>query len=340
MMQAMNNEIDLPQDIMPVIYEIEGSYIKITNTRLCPNISYCVITRKSTCDDFVEPDESLEYVICLIKKSFIYRSVLMPFIPVHCIGKEDLDNPFVWNKMIGELNSDFLARIEDIPRGNFTKEQVIKVLNDDFVDYLSKEDSLKVDIEKLCMLTLFIYDYVYFSYQEMALNQYIKLGNVETCIEVDDERFESTALIDDMLIEYVTRPYEFKKSGTRDIIVRQFRDGAMYVPSELKIEKHPQANVNNMTAMFYDLFRQFFMTMNLTKRKGASLSELETNVIAKLAKLCKICGTDKGLSVAAMYKKHKNYFVDCKLYSYIRENEYGRLMLNNYAEEMFGPDNG
>ena len=142
-----------------------------------------------------------------------------------------------------------------------------------------------------------------------------------------------------MLIEYITHPFAFKRDDSRNIIIRQFKDGEMYVPSELKIEKHPQSNVNNMTAMFFDLFRQFFMTMNLTKRKGASLSELETNLIAKLARICKICNTDRGASVAAMYKQHKNYFLECKLYSCIRENEYGHLMLNNLEKEMFCLDN-
>ena len=335
----MNNEIDLPQDISSVLHEIAGTYIKITNTSLCPNISYCIMTRESSGEDIIKPDERLEYVIRLIKKSFIYRSVLMPFIPVHCLGKEDLTNPIVWNKMINELNSDFLDRLEEIPRGNFTKDKVVKVLTDEFVDYLSREDYRKVDLEKLYLLTLFIYDYVQFSFQEMALNQFIKLGNVETCLEVDDEKFRSTALIDDMLIEYITHPFAFKRDDSRNIIIRQFKDGEMYVPSELKIEKHPQSNVNNMTAMFFDLFRQFFMTMNLTKRKGASLSELETNLIAKLARICKICNTDRGASVAAMYKQHKNYFLECKLYSCIRENEYGHLMLNNLEKEMFCLDN-
>jgi hypothetical protein len=58
-----------------------------------------------------------------------------------------------------------------------------------------------------------------------------------------------------------------------------------------------------------------------------------------LAKACKLCNTDNASSVTRMYGQHKDYFLDCKFYFYIRENQYGRLMLNNNEEAMFFVEN-
>lgn len=325
----------IPNELQELVQDIAGARIKITNNTLSNKIAFGLVSREHTNYERKRVDERLEYIIRLILNGFFYRSVLMPFMPVYVLGKEDISNPSIWNRMIADLENDFLGRIDVISRGNFSKEEIYKILSEEFLDYLSRDDSNRVDVEKMYMLTLFIYDYVQFTFNEMALSQHIKFDQVVTSVEINGEILPSTGLLDDILVEYITQPYDFVHRDEDDSWYRVFKDGSLYVPAELKIEQHPNCNVNNMTALFYDLFKKFFVSMNLTKRKGATLSELETNLIAKLAKACGICNTDKGTSVAAMYKQHKDYFIDCELYSYVRENQYARLMLNNCDKLMF-----
>lgn len=331
-----NNEI--PHELEVLLNEVAGVKIQITNTSLSRDIVFGTVTRQYSNEEMLEPKENLEYIIKLITNGFFYRSILMPFIPQYFIGREDLANPCIWNQMIKTLECDFLQRIHAIPRGNFEPSDILKIISEDFMDYLPKDDRRKVDAEKLLTLTLFIYDYVQVSFNEMALNQHIKVLQNSSSIEINGERVSSNGLIDDLLMEYISTSRKLSKLyfTDKDGVARQaFNEDNLYVPNELRTEKHPMCNVNNMTAMFYDMFKKFFASMNLTKRSTATISEREKSLIAKLAKACKICNTESVTSVARMYNSHKDYFIKCELHAYIRENYYARLMLNNNENEMF-----
>ena len=230
-----------------------------------------------------------------------------------------------------------LERINNIPRGRFSKDDILNVISgkDGFIQYLTKEDAKLIDVDKMYYLVLFIYDYVQFSFNEMKVNQHIKLGLKRTSVEIDGNKYLSNALIDEMLLEYIRMPFDIAQVDGIKVLVP--RNNELYVPNDIAEEKHPCSNINNHVAMFYDLFQKFFINLNLTKRKGAILSGQESDFIAQLAKACGICNTDKATSVAAMYKQHKNYFMDCRLVYYIRENQYGRLMINDFDELIFNP---
>ncbi len=322
-------------EIKKAMTEMAGASFKVTNTQLCEDIAYGIITRKYDNASAVDYDKKLDYIIRLIKSSFTYRSVLIPSLPQYLLGKEDMENPFIFNKLINDLNKDFLERIDQIPRGKFTKDS-IDIIIKSFINKLSKEDRKLIDKDNLYYLLLFIYDYVQFSFNEMKVNQHIKVHLDSPLIEIDGEKYLSNALVAEMLSEYINRPLSIMEADGNKVLVIS-DDNQLYVPDEISEERHPCSNVNNMVAMFYDLFQKFFINLNLTKRKGAVLSALESDLIAQLAKACDLCKTDRATSVAAMYKQHKNYFLDCRLYYYIRENQYGRLMINDFDELIFNP---
>lgn len=331
---------NLPSEFMEikkVMTEVAGTQFKVTNTQLCKDIAYGIITRKYNDELIVDYDKKLDYIISLIKSSFTYRSVLIPSLPQYLLLKEDMENPFIFNKLINDLNKDFLERIDDIPRGRFSKDDILNIISGKygFIQYLTKEDAKLVDVDKMYYLVLFIYDYVQFSFNEMKVNQHIKLGLKRTSVEVDGNKYLSNALIDEMLLEYIKMPFDIVQNDGIKVLVP--RNNELYVPNDIAEETHPCSNINNHVAMFYDLFQKFLINLNLTKRKGATLSSLESDFIAQLAKVCGICNTDKATSVAAMYKQHKNYFMDCQLYYYIRENQYGRLIINDFEEHIFNP---
>lgn len=339
MIKKKNNSI--PPELQSIFQEIAGVKFKVTNNSISQIVAYGRIDRDESDETLLEPDDSLEYIFRLITDRFIYRSVLIPSIPKCLVGMEDLKNPRIWNSLVKTIENDFLRRIDDIPRNEFEigeKSELSKVIST-FRGSLSREDRRRVDPEKLRLLALFIYDYVQLSFKEMALNQYIKqhleVKPATSTIIIDGETFTTNPLLIDILTKYVNTPQHLYCVGKDGILRQVFNPDILYVPDELGIEQHPKCNVNNMTAMFYDLFRSFFISMNLTKRKGAILSEQEKDLIATLAKTFKICETSSASSVTRMYNTHQGYFEECELYKYIRENEYGRLLLNTCEKKMF-----
>lgn len=334
-MEAIQNYEELPQDVRKVSDEISGTTIYRNATSYASELCYGTITRKPSNEEKVIPDSKLDYVITLIKEAFVFRSIVLPFTP-RMICKEDLENPLVWNRMVKILTKDLLDRYEKIPRGNFTKKEITDILNpknwfyrEDFkkfnmASFKDKEEFVQTFVEKMYVLTLFIYDYVQFSFNEMKLNAFCDEEHA-TIVQIDGKSFKSNKRIDACLIDYITNQnMKSRKYGNRRL-----------TDPERKLEEHPKCSIKNMTAMFCDLFSKFIPTLNLTKRSDAVLSDLQKNLVAQLAIACKICENVKIQSVFPMYYQRKNYFLDCKFYSYIRDNEYGFLILNDHQEEIF-----
>lgn len=332
-MRTIQNKEELSQDLRELLDDIGGSTISRVNTSLSSKVGYGRITRPISDEKKLIPDERLEYVLTLIKEAFVFRSMVIPFSPP-MICKEDLENSVVWNRLIELLDKELLHRLDQIPRGNFTHKEIADILHPN--NWLYGDDCDKVDVDKMYVLTLFIYDYVQVSFNEMKLNPFIDETH-DTVVHIDGDTFRSNKRIDAMLLEYISKPYTFEHDAVSNNWLQTFRDSRLYDPDR-KIEKHPKSSVKNMTAMFCDLFSKFLPTLNLIKRSDAGLSDMEKSLVAQLAKACGICGTDKVQSVFPMYYQHKNYFLDCNLHLYIRDNEYGCLLLNNNEDLLFMPE--
>ena len=267
----------------------------------------------------------------LVKENFLFVS-FFPADPKYFVVRKDLHSPSNWNKVLDEVTSRF-SNADNILRENVDRKDSILQAIRTFREMHGKEDRKIIDTEKLYFLFLFIYDYVIFTYKEAALRMEIK-RYLKSTVEVNGKLLPSTALIDDMLREYLLHPYTIQQKDGK--FYRFLRDEQLYVPNVTPISAHPRACVVNMTAMFYDLFARFFSSFGLSKRKGAKLSELEKDLIARLAFLSGISNSDKGTTVASIYSKNRDYFIKSQLAFSIRENEYWHLMLNTQEEELFG----
>lgn len=319
---------------------IQESYNDVVGKIECTNASHpfiCYFSAEQEDNDEsgIErsvPGPELSYVMKLIEENFIYVG-FFPAEPKYFVVRKDLHAPSNWNKIIGELTSRF-SNADTILRENVNRKDSVLHAIRTFREMHGKEDRKLIDTDKLYFLFLFIYDYVMFTYKEAALRMEIK-RYVNSTVEVNGKLLPSTALIDDMFREYLLHPHIIQQEDGK--YYRFLRDGKLYVPNVTPIIAHPSACVVNMTAMFYDLFARFFSSFGLSKRKGAKISELEKDLIARLAFLSGIGNSDKGTTVASIYTKNKDYFNKSQLAISIRENEYWHLMLNTQAEELFGP---
>lgn len=317
---------------------IQESYNDMVGTITCTNASHPFICFFSAEQDNGEssteravPDPELSYVMKLIEENFLFVS-FFPTDPKYFVVRKDLRAPSNWNKVLDELTSRF-SNADNILRENVDRKDSILHAISTFREMHAKEDRKIIDTGKLYFLFLFIYDYVMFTYKEAALRMEIK-RYINSTVEVNGELLPSTALIDDMLREYLLHPYTIQKNNGK--CYRFLRDEQLYVPNVTPVIAHPSACVVNMTAMFYDLFARFFSSFGLSKRKGAKISELEKDLIARLAFLSGIGNSDKGTTVASIYSKNREYFIKSQLAISIRENEYWHLMLNVQEEELFG----
>ena len=319
---------------------IQESYNDVVGKIKCTNASHPFICYFSAEQDDNDesgtersvPGPDLSYVMKLIEENFIYVG-FFPAEPKYFVVRKDLHAPSNWNKIVGELTSRF-SNADKILRENVDRKDSVLHAIRNFRERHGKEDRKLIDTEKLYFLFLFIYDYVMFTYKEAALRMEIK-RYVNSTVEVNGKLLPSTALIDDMFREYLLHPYTIQQEDGK--YYRFLRDDKLYVPNVTPIIAHPSACVVNMTAMFYDLFARFFSSFGLSKRKGATISELEKDLIARLVFLSGIGNSDKGTTVASIYTKNKDYFIKSQLAISIRENEYWHLMLNTQAEELFGP---
>ena len=318
---------------------IQESYKDLVGTITCTNASHPFICFFSAEQDDHESNTEravagpeLSYVMKLVEENFLFVS-FFPADPKYFVVRKDLHAPSNWNKVIDELTSRF-SNADNILRENVDRKDSVLQAIRTFREMHGKEDRKMIDTEKLYFLFLFIYDYVIFTYKEAALRMEIK-RYLKSTVEVNGKLLPSTALIDDMLREYLLHPYTIQKEDGK--IYRFLRDDKLYVPNVTPIIAHPSACVVNMTAMFYDLFSRFFSSFGLSKRKGAKISEQEKDLIARLAFLSGIGNSDKGTTVASIYSKNRDYFIKSQLAISIRENEYWHLMLNTQEEELFGP---
>lgn len=333
-----NNLNPKPTGVAPITIQesckdIAGTAVRVTNA----SHRFIVFSSEeqdsgelSTEREVLSPNFS--YVTKLIEDHFLFVG-FFPSEPKYFVVRKDLHAPGNWNKVLDEVKSRF-NNADNILRENVDKKDSILQAIRSFREMHGKEDRKMIDTEKLYFLFLFIYDYVIFTYKEAALRMEIK-RYLKSTVEMNGKLLPSTALIDDMLREYLLRPYTFQQEDGK--IYRGLRDNKLLVPDITPIIAHPSANVVNMTAMFYDLFSRFFSSFGLSKRKGAKLSELEKDLIANLAFLSGIGNSNKGTTVASIYSRNRDYFIKSQLSVSIRENEYWHLMLNTQEEELFGP---
>ena len=332
-------KVDFTKQVSPDIYEdgaIWGSIIKLSSGMHIPNLQYITILKDKT-GEKIQPDRKLEYVKSLIETSFMYLAP--PFFNgnLSTIGRQDLNNPLVWNQMVSELKTNLLDRVDFIPRGEFKSEDIKAAIQKGIRRFHSDDRKIlnsDSEKEKLYYLFLFIYDYVILSYKEMALNPHLK-KDLPSKIIIDKEEYTSTALIDQLFLEYIINPFDVSDKCERRL---ELRNPRLVVSRKSIIDEHPLCNSSNMIAMFYDLFQKFFRGMNLKKRSNATLSEAEKLFIADLATEAKLCEKNPGTNIAAMYAQHKNYFEEGKFFLCVRDNEFGRLMIRDYEEAMFGKE--
>lgn len=329
------NPEELPKDLREPMEELAGSSCRVTHTSYEHLCYASEISAESEELAAIEWDERLDYVMDLIHSSFEYVT-FFPVQPQYLVVRRDFQNPIIQSNLVTSLKRDLLDRMDVIPRGHFTPDDIRNEIAR-FRGYLSKEDRAKLDVQKFYVLFLFIYDYVYLTYQESYITPYLRLFN-RSAVQVCGKSYGSTVLIDDMLSAYLEEPFAFMRGRNECEVVQVLKKGQLYVPERVYPIRLESCSVKNMTAMFFDLFSRFFRTFGLSKRSDVKYaSDQESELISTLACHCGICRTDKSASVRTMYMTNKNYFEKSSLQLVIRENEYGYLMLNTMSKELFEP---
>jgi len=336
--------------------DIEGCSVVVTHTNLVHGVSFARVKEihSGNSDMTIEslPDD-LGYVEQFVRTGCIYVAYAS-FAPQDFVVKCALSEPRYWNKVVASLESSIIGREMEIMRGHFTKEVAMKPIRNFKRQFQDPEDHDRIDEQKLYYLFLFIYDYVMLTFKECTMNKFLK-RYLRTKVTIDGVEYSSSALIDEMLSEYLdSYPYVGKRDQNGDLLIaiehygdgpgyiRKHKDNSLYVPEQLIQIVHPACSVMNMVAMFYDMFMKFFVSFGLTRRKGALLSKPEKVLIADLLKVCGICDSGNETTISSMYSKNKDYFKKCDLAITIRDDHYGNLMLNNMDRELFdsGSDAG
>lgn len=330
---------DLPPELQAQVpqafLEIAGSSVKISHVSYGRVVYGHVEKKRRTEAEMGAWDPRLDYVMGLIESSFDYITFL-PYQYSYIVARQDIHDADILSRLVSHLEADLLAREEEIPRGLFTQAKAMQIISE-FRERMSKEDKEKTDVDKLYMLFLFIFDYVYLTYKEPALDAHLRMY-IPSTIEVGGKPCRSTMLNDDMLYAYLENPYTVMRGEDGSELYQQLKAPDIYVPEILYPMEDPSCNVKNMTAMFFDLFARFFKSFGLKKRPNATVvSDQENILISELSYCCGICGSDKVGSARAMFRGNQYYFQNSSLEVAIRENEYGYLMLNTMSEELFGP---
>lgn len=326
---------DLPREIQSALKEVAGGTAQITHVEY-GLVKYAIWRRSIPNDEQAACwDTRLDYVHKLILSAFEYVSFL-PSNGEYLVIQHDLNDTDVKNRLKEYLEKDLLSRLDDIPRGKFTREKAMAIIHS-FVQQRPKTEREIINEEKLYVLFLFVYDYTYKTYYESATSSYLRLY-ISSEINVCGKGRHSTMLADDMLSGYLQDPFciiQLDETSYRQCLRRP----DLRVPSIAPPVKLPSCNVKNMTAMFFDLFARFFKAFGLSKRPDVKyVSDHESILIGELASCCGICKVaDKPLSARTMYMTNKDYFQKSLLQFAIRENEYGYLMLNTMSEELFTP---
>jgi len=332
------NPEELPEDLREPMEELAGSSCRVTHTayeHLCYASEILGENEESQNEELaaIVWDERLDYVKTLIQSSFEYITFI-PVQPQYLVVRRDSQNPKILSNLVTSLKRDLLDRMDMIPRGHFAPDDIRNEIAR-FRGYLSKGDRAKFDVQKFYVLFLFIYDYVYLTYQESYITPHLRLFN-RSAVQVCGKSYGSTVLIDDMLSAYLENPFAFIRGRNDSEFLQVFKEGQLYVPKRVYPIRLDSCSVKNMTAMFFDLFSRFFKSFGLTKRSDVKYaSAQESDLISTLASQCGICKTGKTSSVRAMYMTNKDYFENSSLALAIRENEYGYLMQNTMSDVLF-----
>lgn len=327
---------DLPKDLRTPLEELSGVKCKVTHTafeRLC---YATVVGNTFEGSETVTWDSRLDYVMDLIRSTFDY----VTFLPVkskYMVIRNDLRSPRIMSNLIRSLETDLLARLEMIPRGQFKLEEIRHII-ENFHGFLpTREERARFDEEKFFILSLFIFDYVYVTYKEAAISAHLRLFNPSK-LSICGKTHPSTVLIDDMLALYLEGLYVYARGDGENDLYELLADPDLFVPKDNYPIELESCTVKNMTAMFFDLFFHFFKYFGLSKRPDVKyVSDQESILIAELANRFGICVTDNIRTARTMFMTNRQYFENSYLALSIRENEYGYLMINTISEKLFGP---
>jgi len=331
---------DLPPELQKLVprgfVEVSGKSVTFTHTEYT-RVKYATVAKKEYPEATeVEWDSRLDYVKILVESSFEYISSF-PFRGHYLVVRQDTNDPSISSKMVSFLKRDLLDRLDVIPRGIFTPDEIMPII-ESFREHLAtKEERERTDIDKLYVLFLFIFDYVFLTYKESVMDPHLRIYLPST-VQICKQQYSSTVLNDDMLTAFLENPYTLVGSDDGSHLFQQLRIPEVYVPEKNYPLADPSCTVKNMTAMFFDLFARFFQVFGFTKRADVKVvSGLESTFIGELAIRCGICSAKIPSSARTMFMTNKNYFKNSSLELSIRENEYGYLMLNTMSDELFGP---
>ena len=317
------------------LLEMSGRTLRITHASHA-RVRYGSVGIEHTAEETIEWNPRLDYVKALVESSFEYISSFA-YGPCYIVARQNLKDPFIASRLASFMERDLLNRVDAIPRGLFAPDDVMPIIADFREHLATKEERSRTDVDKLYVLFLFIFTYVYLTYKESVMDPHLRLY-IPSAVNISRRSYKSTVLIDDMLTAFLENPYTFTSSSDESHIFQQLRIPEVYVPEKNYPLADPSCSVKNMTAMFFDLFARFFKIFGLTRRSDVKVvSDLESTFIGELAISSGICSAKNPASARTMFMMNKDYFKKSSLELSIRENEYGYLFLNTMSEELFGP---
>lgn len=286
---------------------------------------------------FRAPQGDLHYVYSLLLNGFTYAQ-LLPFGPPYWFTVYDIRALSVFDVVRKKINRDFLNRIDELSvnptmiDGYATTKDNIMQAVEDGIEELLPSDRKRMDPVKMYYLVLFISDYCTQVLKHASLHPvYNRISTVT--INVDGQSILTTTEAVETINTYLSQGIEtvYFRNGEA---VRGPRNGLFYAPADRPYIQNKNYDIKNFIAMFCDLFRTFFNLMETTKRKGAGLSDEEKRFLVHILKALGY-GKITENSVSSYTADRRYYYLDCNLYGWWRDNEYGNLFLNKIDDILF-----
>lgn len=290
----------------------------------------------------VIPGGELEYIYQLLVNKFSYFQIL-PFSGQTMIARYPMADQEIFSHALKKIERDYLNRVNTIVTNPFlipgfstNREGIRKALESALRD-LSPSDQDRIDITKMFNLVLFVSDYCTQVFCHASTHPIYNRITWKTVL-VDKIKITTTIEAIGMVEDYLSRPVE-QVSFHDDKIVFGPRDGALYTQSVRTYVTHKRGGSKNVITMFCDLFRAFFQLLGTDKREGAGVSKAETWFLAEMLNALGFKRI-KYTTVSSYLADNKDYYLDCKLYEWWRDNEYSNLFLNDYYDSFIEAESG
>lgn len=281
-------------------------------------------------------EEELDYIFKLICSSFLYVDSYEDYLPaLEYEGKTVftptlcyLSLPFKdetktveveqWNDLVRQIADDFNKR-KDVALNSRGSVEVLTDLIRDCIEEFDYPDRERLDLQKLVNLVLFVYDYCNLTLKEAKLHY-----DLDACmngeVKIRGKSYSVPLRLCASICKY--EPYSYEPVEGYSWPFENYELPPVQMTSMVE---NPHISDSNLSAMFVDLMHKFFLTFGLKKKGNSQWVKAERMLIYELLRYFGFCKSSKPASeskyVTTVMNDHRDYFSDCNLRSWIRDDQ-------------------